>query len=74
MFCSFKILLKPQVLDKMLQYLREVQKRFPAQWMETQNLTLHGTEAVKIVESQFVMRNSWKQEKVGATLELQVNL
>ena len=74
MFCSFKILLKPQVLEKMLQYLREVQKRFPAQWMETQNLTLHGTGAVKIVESQFVMRKSWKQEKVDATLVLQVTL
>ena len=42
--------------------------------METHNLTLHGTGAVKIVESQFVMRKSWKEEKVGATLELQVNL
>ena len=58
----------------MLQCLRKVQKRFPAQWMETHNLTLHGTGAVKIVESQFVMRKSWKEEKVGATLELQVNL
>ena len=31
MFRSFKIVLKPQVLEKMLQCLREVQKRFPAQ-------------------------------------------
>ena len=74
MFCSFKILLKPRVLEKMLQCLKEVIQRFLVQWMETQNLTLHGTGAVKIVESQFVMRKSWKQEKVDATLVLQVTL
>ena len=74
MFWSFKILLKPQVLEKMPQCLKEVVQRFPVQWMEIHNLTLHGTGAVKLVESQFVMRKSWKQEKVDATLVLQVTL
>ena len=69
LFCSFKIPLSPQVLEKMLQYLREVQKCSPVQWMETQDLTLHGTWAVKLVEYQFyLVGKSWKQEKVGATL------
>ena len=74
MFYSFKILLKPQVLEQMLRCLREVQKRFPAQWMETQNLTLRGTRTAKLVERQFFVGKSWKQEKVGATLVLQVTL
>ena len=58
----------------MLQCLREVQERASAQWMETQNLTLHGTGEVKLVEYQFLVGKSWKQEKVRATLVLQVTL
>ena len=74
MLHSFKILLKPQVLEEMLWCLREAQTRFPAQWMETQNLTFRGTRAVKLVEGQFLVGKSWKQEKVDATLVLQVTL
>ena len=54
--------------------LKAVKKRFTVQWMETQNLTFRGTEAVKQVERRFLLEKSWKHGLQGATLVLQVTL
>lgn len=74
MFLSWKILLKLQEVEEMPVCLKEMLKCSHVQSMETLNPTLSGTKAVNWVETQFPLKNNWRQEKLGATLVLQVIL
>ena len=74
MFLYLKTLSKLRVLAKIRQWVKEAERRFPVQWMESLNPTSHGIGAVKSVERQFLLEKNWKQVILGATLVLQVTL
>ena len=69
---SLKILSRLQVEEKMLLWLEELWKRLHAQLMGTLNPTSNGT--VKKLGERFPVENNTKQQRVVATLVLQITL